>query len=146
MAALALGEVQSLASAGQARVVAELDARGVCPDAEFGLSTASWLAREAMLPGRVAREQVKVGGRLRDLLPEVGEAVVDGRITSHHAAVLAGACHDRVADGIVALQADLVALAGNTSFDRWRSRARASSSCSMRTAATIPPATWPAIS
>jgi hypothetical protein len=72
----------------------------------------------------VAREQVKVGRRLRDLLPEVNDAVVGGRITSHHAAVLAGACHERVAEGVVALQADLIALAEGTSFDRWRSEVR----------------------
>jgi hypothetical protein len=57
-------------------------------------------------------------------LPEVGEAAVGGRITHHHAAVLAGACHERVAEGVVALQGDLIALAEGASFDRWRSEIR----------------------
>jgi hypothetical protein len=122
-AALVLAELQSLVAVGQARVLAELDVRGVC-DVEFGLTTASWLAREAMLPGRTTRGQVKVGRRLSELLPDVEAAVGAGRINAHHASVLAEACHPRVADAVAGLQTELVALAEGASFERWRAEVR----------------------
>jgi hypothetical protein len=77
-----------------------------------------------MLPGRVAREQVRVGRRLREVLPTIGAAVADGRLTAHHAAVLADAANGRVADGLAELQGLLIDLAGGASFDRWRNEVR----------------------
>jgi hypothetical protein len=122
-AAVALSRLSSLVAAGQAAVLAELDARGVC-DREFGLTTASWLAREATLPSGVARQQVNTAAKLRTDLPETHDALTAGRITSHHARVLAQACTPRIAEGLAALQPELIGLAGVTSFDRWRAEVR----------------------
>jgi hypothetical protein len=140
-AAAALAEHQSLVSVGLARVVAELDARGSA-DAEFGLTTASWLAREAALPGGVARQSVRLGAKLCTVLPVISDAVVEGRITAHHAKVVADACRPncitpagsstqsgrcipRVVDAIVGLQDELVAMAQGCTFEQWRGEVRA---------------------
>jgi hypothetical protein len=109
--AVELARLGSWVAAGQARVLAELEARGVC-DGEFGLVTGSWLAREANLPGRVAREQVRVAVTLASSLPEVADALVEGRLTWHHGRVLAEACTPRIAEALAALQDELIDLAG----------------------------------
>jgi Domain of unknown function (DUF222) len=93
-------------------------------DREYGLSTGSWLARETGLPAVVARQLVKVGSVLRTRLGEVDAAVVDGRITSHHAKVLADACNPRVADAVAGMQSELIDLAEGCSFERWRAEVR----------------------
>ena len=116
---LALEEVRRLVDAAEAHVLAELDARDVC-DSEFGLSTAAWLAREAMLPTGVAKKRVGVANKLRSVLPEVDEALVDGKISWEHARVLADACLPRIEDELAAIQAALVDLAQGTVFDRWK--------------------------
>jgi hypothetical protein len=122
-AAVALAELVSLATTGLAHVLAELDARGVC-DREHGLTTGSWLAREAVMSQAVARGHLKVGTALRSSLTEVDDAVVEGRITAHHARVLADACTPRVAEAVMGMQGELVALAEGAAFERWRSEVR----------------------
>jgi hypothetical protein len=122
-AAVGLARLGSWVAAGQARVLAELEARGVC-DVEFGLVTGAWLAREAMLPGKVAREQVRVAVTLASSLPEVADALADGRLTWHHGRVLAEACTPRIAEALAELQGELIALAEACSFDRWRGEVR----------------------
>ena len=44
-----LSRARGLLDAAEARVLAELDARGVC-DREFGLSTGTWVARATGVP------------------------------------------------------------------------------------------------
>jgi hypothetical protein len=122
-AAAAWVDVVSLATAGLAHVLGELDASGAC-DRDHGLSTGSWLAREANLPPGFARTLVKVGTALRNRLGEVDDAVIDGRVNVHHAFVLADACNPRVADKVAGLQGELVALAETTTFPRWRTEVR----------------------
>jgi hypothetical protein len=121
---VALAELQSLVAAGVAHAAAELEARGVC-DREFGLSTAAWLAREASVPSHVAREAVKTGTKLRTPLGQVDQALVDGRISAHHAKVLAEACNPRVADAVAEIQTELIALADHCGFEQWRAEVRA---------------------
>jgi hypothetical protein len=101
-----------------AHVLAELDAQGVT-DTEYGLTAASWLAREAAIPGRVARQHVAVGRSLRSL-PVVDDAVVGGEISSHHATALAEACNPRVADAVAEIQDEIVGLADHALFETWR--------------------------
>jgi hypothetical protein len=123
VAMVAFAELASLASAGLAHMAAEADIRGVC-DREYGLSTASWLARETGLPTVVARSHVKVGSVLATRLGEVDAAVVDRAITSHHAKVLADVCSPRVTDAVAGMQPELIALAQGCSFERWRAEVR----------------------
>ncbi|MBI2706428.1 MAG: DUF222 domain-containing protein, partial [Actinobacteria bacterium] len=118
-AAVAIEAVRSLLDAGQAKVLAELHGRGVC-DREFGLATSSWLAREASLPGHLARSQVRVARKLAELLPEVAAALQGGRIGWQHAKTLADACNERVADAVAGLQGELLDMAEHCSVDRWR--------------------------
>jgi hypothetical protein len=118
-AARALETLRSLVDAAESHVLAELDARGAC-DAHTGLSTGTWLAREAGLPLGVARNRVRVGVGLRARLGAVDEALVEGRISFDHARVLTDACNPRVADQVTAIQDQLIELADHTVFERWR--------------------------
>ena len=121
-AAVTLAELSSSVTTGLRHVLAELDARGVT-DREDGLATGSWLAREAKVPKGWARREVNVARKLRTLA-DVDDAAVDGRITAHHAAVLADAYTSRVADSLVGLQAELIAEAGELGFEPWRALVR----------------------
>jgi hypothetical protein len=56
----ALATFNSRLTAGLARLLGELEARGAC-ERDHGLSTASWFAREANVPPDVARALVKAG-------------------------------------------------------------------------------------
>jgi hypothetical protein len=121
-AAVGLARHVSRALAGLAHLLAELDTRGVT-DREYGLKAGSWLAREANVPTGVARSQLKIGVALRRLV-EVDDAVIDGRLSVYHAKVLADVCNPRIADAVAAMQAELVGLAANTTFERWSAEVR----------------------
>ena len=54
---LAVQRAESLLAAAKGHLLAELDARGVC-DAEFGLGTAAWVAREAGTSGAAVRRDL----------------------------------------------------------------------------------------
>jgi hypothetical protein len=122
-AAVTLAELSSLVSVALSHVLAEIDARGVT-DTDYGMTTAPWLAREASWPTAVARLHLNVGAKLRAVLPVIDGAVVDGRLTAHHARVITDACNSRVADAIAGLQDELVELAQHCSFERWRAEVR----------------------
>jgi hypothetical protein len=114
-----LAHVQALKDAAEAHLLAELDARGIT-DAEFGLSTGTWLARTAGVPASTGQQRVKVAGMLRSRLHEVDEALVDGRISWEHARVLARVCQPRLADAVTGLQGELIGLADGQLFEGWR--------------------------
>jgi hypothetical protein len=117
-AAVALARLRSSVAIALGHVLGELDVRGTT-DAEVGLRTPTWLAREAGIPGRVARDDLAVGRVLR-ALPVVDEATVDGRISSHHVAAVAAVSNPRVADGLAGVQAEIVTLADGALFETWR--------------------------
>ena len=121
-AAVVLTKLESLVAGVKGRVLAELDARGSC-DREKGSPTGAWLADAAGIPKRVARRQVKVARKLR-ALPLVDEAVLDGRITMHHAEVLASACNRRVADVVAEAQDTLLGLVEGATFEQWQAEVR----------------------
>jgi hypothetical protein len=122
-AAVVLARLGSLVAAVQGGLLAEMETRRVCED-EFGLTTATWLAREAAVPLASARQAVRVGATLRSHLSDVHDAVVDGRLGWHHGRVLAEACTPRVAEPLAELQGEVIALAGLCSFERWRAEMR----------------------
>jgi hypothetical protein len=119
----ALVEVRALVDATEAHLLAELDRRGVT-DRELGLSTPMWWARQAGIGVSAARARVQVARRLRDRLDVVDTALVEGRISWDHARVIDQAANPRVADQVVALQAELIGLADGAGFDGWRREVR----------------------
>src|SRR4051794_970353 len=121
-AAVALAQLISLVSTGLGHVLCELDARGVT-ETEHGLTAASWLAREAGIPGRVARRHLAAGRVLRDL-PVVDDAAVDGVLSAEHVSAIADVRNPRVADALVGLQPEIVALAEGAIFEAWRADVR----------------------
>src|SRR3954469_19242963 len=120
--AVVLARLLSLLTVALAHVLCELDARGVS-ETEHGLTAASWLAREAAIPGRVPRRHLAAGRGLRDL-PVVDDAAVDGVLSSEHVAAVAAVRNPRVADALVGLQPEIVALADGAIFEAWRGDVR----------------------
>jgi hypothetical protein len=116
---LALEEARRLVDAAEGHLLAELERQAVC-EAEFGLSSGGWLAREAMLPSGVARTRVKVGVALSGRFAGVDQALVEGRVSWEHARVIVAAANPRIVDKIAAVQHELVAAAAGTMFERWR--------------------------
>jgi hypothetical protein len=121
-AAVALARLQSQVGVALAHVLAGLDARSVT-DADFGMTTATWLAREAGIPATVARRHLKTGKVLR-ALPVLDEAVVGGTVSVHHALAVADASNPRVAEVVAGMQAELVDLARGAVFEAWRNDVR----------------------
>jgi hypothetical protein len=105
--------------AAEAHLLAELHHRD-STDRRDGLRTSRWLAREARLPAGAARQRVRTATRLRDVLPEVDDALTDGRIGFDHARVLAEATNERNAEAMAAASAALCDLAASSAFGRWR--------------------------
>jgi hypothetical protein len=122
--AVALEQARCRLDATQAHVLAELDARGAT-DRDLGLHTGAWLAREAHLPIGVARQRVRVGTKLRTLLPGTDAALANGDISWHHAATIAGAANPRIARDIADLEPELLDAARGVAFDRWRAEVTA---------------------
>jgi hypothetical protein len=110
--------------AEEAAVLAELEMRGTC-DRDFGLKTAGWLAREATLPGSVARARVRVAVKLRRWFPQVAEALRAGRISWDHARVIVEMANPRIVDVVAQNQVMLLALADRCRFEQWRAEVQA---------------------
>lgn len=116
---LELERTRQLLDATSAHALAELDGRdGI--DKAMGISTSRWLAREAGLPAGVARQRLAVARTLRDQLPEVDDALVEGRISWDHARVIAEAVNDRNIELMKPLIGDVIDSAEHTTFGRWR--------------------------
>jgi hypothetical protein len=120
--AVVLARLLSLLTVALAHVLCELDARSAT-ETEHGLTVSSSLAREAGIPGRVARRHLAAGRMLRDL-PVVDDAAVDGALSSEHVAAIADARNPRVADALVEVQPEVVALARGAIFEAWRADVR----------------------
>jgi hypothetical protein len=104
----------------EAHLLAELDVRGVC-DREFGSPTLWWVTSQTRAPRAVVAARLRLGARLRFPLGLTDEALIEGRITSDHARVLAdAAANPRIADDIAALQGELIDRAQSTNFRVWR--------------------------
>ncbi len=116
---LTLEAAQTALAAAEAALLAELDGRGTT-ELEHALPTGTWLAREAHLPPRVARGKVRTAVKLRRCLPGVADAMIDGHISEHHAAVLAIAANPRIAAAFSVIVPQLVDAAAGTIFDVWR--------------------------
>src|SRR3954453_7192949 len=87
-------------------------------DRDHATTTAGWFAREARLPGRVARAQVNTARMVRHL-DVADRAWLDGTINREHVQVLERAANPRVRDQVVAAQADLIGLTERAVFERW---------------------------
>ena len=118
-AVVGLEGVRSGVELAQARVLGELDARGVT-DRCFGLRTAPWVASQAKVDAAGVRRRLRLGRTLRRL-PVVEDAVSTGALSVDHGEVLArAAANPRVGDQVEATQAVWVDLASTTSFVDWK--------------------------
>jgi hypothetical protein len=105
--------------AREARVVAELDARGTC-DRTFGLSTSGWLAKEAALPHGVARSRVNVARKLRRTFHDTADALERGDISWEQARVITDAANPRIEADLATIESELLDAAHGVGVDRWR--------------------------
>ncbi len=91
-------------------MLAELDVRGAT-DREFGSPTLWWVTAQTRASRPAVAARLRLGMRLRHL-DVVDEALADGRLTAEHARAVADTmANPRIADDIVALQAEIVAFA-----------------------------------
>jgi hypothetical protein len=118
-AAVALEQARSLVEVASAHVLAELDSRGAC-DTTFGMRTAPWVASKAGTAVPPVRRRLRVGRALRRHFGVVDDAVVDGSLSFDHAASLADATNERVADVIAGAQPEIIALAQGSTFQQWK--------------------------
>lgn len=113
---------RSLESAS-ARLVAELDGRRVT-DERYGTRTKDYLCVQFRHDPRVAARLLRTGRALRRL-EVVDAALLSGRITLEHAALLAALANPRVAHVVQGAQRELVELARVMRFDDWARHCRA---------------------
>src|SRR5690606_28357564 len=99
--------------------LAELHQRKVTTTGS-GHTTSNWYAHRAGLPSGIARQRLAVANTLRDALPEVADALVEGRIGYDHARVIAEATNDRNADAMAAMSGWCCDPAQRPVFNRWR--------------------------
>ncbi|MGZ4692159.1 MAG: hypothetical protein ACXWA3_00895, partial [Acidimicrobiales bacterium] len=85
-AAVGLQAVRSGVAVVEARVLGEVQARGLT-DRRFGVPTAGWVAAEAGVDRVGVARRVRLGSWLRRL-PVVADAVVCGELSVDHAEVL----------------------------------------------------------
>jgi len=116
---LEVERARQLLDATCAHALAELDDRDGL-DKALGISTSRWYSREAGIPPGVARQRLAVAKKLRDQLPEVDDALVEGRLSWDHARVIADAVNDRNRETMRPMLGDVIDAAGTTTFGRWR--------------------------
>lgn len=109
---------QQVLDAALLTALGALDARGTTW-ADCGLRTASWLGAEHGLPRPVATRLTATARAARSSLDQIAPAVRDGRITLHHAAVLARLATPRVEPVVRACQSELIGLADGVRFEQW---------------------------
>ena len=90
-------------------------------EATTGLSAAGWFAREVKLPSEAGRAQVSTARALRHL-PGTDQAWLDGRIGREHVRVLTAAANPRIREHIASLEDELIGIAEDRTFVRWRQR------------------------
>ena len=118
-----LDAAQRRTDAERLALVGELDARRATLP-RSGLTMRRWLAHELGAPGRAAWRATRTARTLRDLLPVVASALADGRLTVHHAELLAVLRTDRIEPHLVDLQLAFVDLAQRLRFDEWERHVR----------------------
>ncbi|MGZ4683562.1 MAG: hypothetical protein ACXV8G_13970, partial [Acidimicrobiales bacterium] len=88
-AAVGVQALRSVVAVVEARVLGEIEARGLT-DRRFGVKTAGWVAAEAGVDRVGVARRVRLGSWLRRL-PVVADAVAVGALSVDHAEVLARA-------------------------------------------------------
>jgi hypothetical protein len=122
-AVLEIERARSLVELTEARLLAELRQSGACEE-QFGLSTKTWVARHANVNPVWTCGRVSKATRLERHFGQVQAAVATGALTSDHAAVLSTYTNARVIDALADVQDELIALAGECTFDEWRAHLR----------------------
>ena len=115
----ALEHHRRLLDATTSHLLAELDRREV-PDRRHGLSTTAWYAREAQLPGGVARRRLIDARAMSRKFFDLDTALSKGECGLHHASTIIEVSNPRIADDLAALTPELIALIPGRTFRRWR--------------------------
>jgi len=115
----ALEHHRRLLDATTSHLLAELDRREV-PDRRHGLSTTSWYAREAQLPGGVARRRLIDARALSRKFFDLDTALAKGECGLQHASTIIEISNPRIANDLAALTPELIALIPGRTFRRWR--------------------------
>jgi hypothetical protein len=123
-AAVRLRRQASQHLAAEGRILAELDARGVCRR-EFGSTTATWQARETLTKPAGCQRRLHVAVALRDRFPHVAAALAAGEVSWDHADTLVRLANPRIWRHVAAVQAALLADArGGGTFRSWEIKLR----------------------
>ncbi len=117
--AVGLSALISFAQTAHARVLAELDGRGVT-DRDHGMKTVSWVARETGCARGQIRSRLRVGRSLRHHFDRIDDAVGDGHLSYDHAKCLSDVDNPRITDVLVAAQEEIIALAESSTFEPWK--------------------------
>ena len=116
---LQIEQLRRFADATEAHALVQIH-DGNLTDQTEGLATSRWLAHHAGLPSGAARQRVQVALKLREVLPQVDDALAEGSIGFDHARVLADAINPRNADAMLELIDQLIQASQGTVFHRWR--------------------------
>jgi hypothetical protein len=119
----ALEAAQRQLDSARLALIGELDARRASAP-RTGLTTRRWLAHHFGVPGRHAWHLTTTARTLRDRLPLVAAALRRGRLTVHHADLLAVLRTDRTQAHLIDLQSAFIDLAQRTGFDEWERQVR----------------------
>jgi hypothetical protein len=118
----ALERIRSLVDVAEAHHLAVLERRGAC-DEHAGLTTTAWLAHTAGISRRTAAARVRTARHLPHL-PALDAAVTDGELSCDHLSAMASDLSPRVVDRVRAVEPEIVSLARELGFDRWRAEVR----------------------
>jgi hypothetical protein len=117
--AATLERARRFLDASSAHALAELHRRDAT-DRLLGVRTSTWLAREAGIGLGAARRRVRVACAVVEALPEVDQALTNGRIGVQHAEVMAEATNERNGPAMAGAAGERCAAAATTTFAHWR--------------------------
>lgn len=117
--ALQLERIRCSLDSVSAQTLAELEVRKVT-DCEDGLRTATWLSREAKLPGGAAKARVIIARKATTVLTNYGIALAKGQINWDHMKVITDAANDRIVDLMDEVAPFVIAGIEGRTFNRWK--------------------------
>lgn len=111
--------MQSVLDGYQLRIAATLETRAACVQ-ETGLKTTGWFALHGNMSRTEAKHRVQTANKLQRIMPNVVDAVTDGRLSFEHAKIMARATNSRIEQEMAQASEFFIKAAENQSVDAWR--------------------------